>query len=49
LVFSLHDHQIIKQNRIMYSILETKKCHVARTTLDKFKEIRKNGVETIIM
>ena len=48
-VFSLHDHQIIKGNGIMYSILESKDCHVERTTTSKFKELKRISVEKIVM
>ena len=48
-IFSLHDHQIVKKGSIMYSILEKKKCHVDRTTLDKFEELERLKIKEIIM
>ncbi len=48
-VFSLHDHQIVKKGTIMYSILEKRKCHVDRTTLDKFEELGKLNVKKMKM
>jgi uncharacterized protein len=49
LIFSLHDHQIVKESSVMYSVLETKKCHVDRTTLDKFEELGKLEIEEVVM
>ena len=49
LLFSLHDHRIVKQGTLVYSILEKEKCCVDRTTLDKFEELGKLDFEEMHM
>lgn len=49
IVFSLHDHQFVKENEIIYSVLENIKCHVPRSTDDKMTEIANTSTHPIIM
>ena len=49
LLFALHDQQLFKKNEILFSVLEFKKCHVSRTTLNKFEELPTLPVEEIVM
>lgn len=47
IIFSLWTKNQVKSGQTIYSILENKKCHVDRTTLDKFEEMDKFDVRKI--
>ncbi len=48
-LFSLHEQQFVKEDEIIYSILEKQKCHVNRTTTGKFTEMDNAITQPIIM
>lgn len=48
-MFSKHDHQFVKEDEIIYSILENQNCHVKRSTTGKFTEIANTTILQIKM
>ena len=46
-IFSLWGYHQVKKDKIIFSILEEKKCHIKRTTLDKFQQLPQLSVKRI--
>lgn len=49
MIFSIHDHQIVKKGRVMYSILEMKECHGKPCSEKDFGELQDESLQHVVM